>query len=178
MSQQLWPYCIITQSYFLSSQQHTRCSRDVNKIPQVYWAKQGDNEGLWSLNKHFHFIVSWGSRRLCLSLKASYSKENGIQTKTASVCNAHTLFMQYHIASTSIIIKAALLYLTVCWSQGRQGVSREAGRRYKEPEELQTHFFSPDRHSSHNSRHAVFACGWPNGHSHNAAARAFQVELI
>ena len=41
---------------------------------------------------------------------ATNSKENGIPTKTASACNAHALFMQYHIASTSITIKAALLF--------------------------------------------------------------------
>ena len=32
------------------------------------------------------------------------------------------------------------LYLTVCWTQCRQGMSREAGRRCKEPYELQTCF--------------------------------------
>lgn len=30
--------------------------------------------------------------------------------------------------------------------------------------------------SSH--RHAAFSCGWPSGHSYNAASRAFRVELI
>ena len=74
-----------------------------------------------------------------------------------------------------------LLYLTVRW-----GMSREAARKLKEPEELQTCLFSPNWHSSHsNSRHAVVAHGWPSGHtitqpqhSHNADTMVFQVELI
>lgn len=33
------------------------------------------------------------------------NKETGIHTKNMSDCNAHAPFMQYHIASISIIIK-------------------------------------------------------------------------
>lgn len=36
---------------------------------------------------------------------ATSDKESGIQTKSESDCNAHVLFMQYYIASASIIIK-------------------------------------------------------------------------
>ena len=53
---------------------------------------------------------------------------------------------------------SCLLYLTVLtvrWTQGRQGTSQEARKRLKEPQELQTHLFSPGWRCSHSSSHSI-----------------------
>ena len=72
-----------------------------------------------------------------------------------------------------------LLHLTACWTQGRQGVNgklEENSRGCRDCRHVYSLLTGTCSLSSH--RHAVFSCGWPGGHSHNAASRAFQVELI
>ena len=66
-----------------------------------------------------------------------------------------------------------LLYLTVCWTQGGQGASREAGRKL---EELQTCLFSPGWCSSH--RHVVLSHSWPADTAITWPQGIFQVEFI
>ena len=39
---------------------------------------------------------------------------------------------------------------TACWTHGRQGMSKEAGRELDQSQELQTRLFSPGGHSRHN----------------------------
>lgn len=64
-------------------------------------------------------------------------------------------------------------------NHGRQGMSRDKGRKLKELQERQTHLLSPDWHSSRRNRHTIFSShGSPSGHSYNAAATASQVVLI
>ena len=64
-------------------------------------------------------------------------------------------------------------------NHSRQGMSRGEGRKLKELQERQTRLLSPDWHSSHRNRHAIFSShGSPSGHSYNAAAKASQVVLI
>ena len=61
---------------------------------------------------------------------------------------------------------------TVHWTQSRQGMSLEAGRRLEEPQELRAHLFSTGgwhgRRSSR-PRYILSPHGWPNGHSCNTA---------
>ena len=62
---------------------------------------------------------------------------------------------------------------TVCWTQGGQGASREAGRKL---EELQTCLFSPGWCSSH--RHVVLSHSWPADTAITWPQGIFQVEFI
>ena len=52
---------------------------------------------------------------------------------------------------------AILTVYPVHCTHSRQGVSRDAGRKLQESQELQPHLLSPDWHSNLSNRHAVFS---------------------
>ena len=72
---------------------------------------------------------------------------------------------------------AVSLYLTVCWTEGRRGTSREAGRTCKEPRNCRYSLFSATRQL------ALLSNGWHSSNNDysiqlNSLSRAFQVVLI
>ena len=72
---------------------------------------------------------------------------------------------------------AVSLYLTVCWTEGRRGTSREAGRTCEEPRNCRYSLFSATRQL------ALLSNGWHSSNNDysiqlNSLSRAFQVVLI
>lgn len=72
---------------------------------------------------------------------------------------------------------AVSLYLTVCWTEGRRGTSREAGRTCEEPRNCSYSLFSATRQL------ALLSNGWHSSNNDysiqlNSLSRAFQVVLI